>query len=402
MVITEGEIDAMSFYEQGIPALSVPFGGGKDGKQEQWIECEWERLQLFDTIYLALDMDKDGKSAADYIAKRLGQYRCKFVDFGEFKDANEVHVAGGSLAECLKQAKHCDPPELCSATDYLGEVIDFFQGGEEYTGYRLPWRKTNKIIRLRKSEISIWSGINGHGKSQVVGHVTVGSIPQGERWCIASMELKPYKLLSRMYRQAHAVSCPTPDQCREVATFFDGQVYIFDVQGTAKGERILEVFEYAFHRYGCTSFLVDSLAKCGFAEDDYNGQKSFVDRLMEFSQKFNVHVHLVCHARKGKSEDDAPDKMDIKGTGAITDMVDNVFIIWRTKKKEQAIAEDKAGFKTRAEPDCVLECGKQRNGEWEGKVLLWFDKASLQYKEESEYVARMYVPQQETTNTNAS
>ncbi len=33
-------------------------------------------------------------------------------------------------------------------------------------------------------------------------------------------------------------------------------------------------------------------------------------------------------------EETQPNKFDIKGTGAITDLVDNVFIVWRNKKKE--------------------------------------------------------------------
>lgn len=384
VVLTEGEIDAMSFYEQGQPGLSVPFGGGEGGKQDNWLENEFERLQLFDTIYLALDMDAQGRAATEHLLARLGRHRCRVVNFGKYKDANEALQDGARLVDYLTFAAYCDPEELNSATDYVDEVVDFFVGKKETSGYTLPWGKTHDSIRLRKSEISVWGGFNGHGKSQAVGHMVVSSVHQGERWCVASMEFKPYKLLARMYRQASCQSQPNEALCRgQIAPFFDGNLYLFDLQGTAKADRILEVFEYAFRRYGCTSFLVDSLAKCGFGEDDYNGQKSFVDRLMEFSQRFDVHVHVVAHARKGNNEDEAPGKMDIKGTGAITDMVDNVFTVWRNKPKERAKNDLKA--KNRAEvlkgPDCLIGCDKQRNGEWEGKIMLWFDPASLQYVE---------------------
>jgi twinkle protein len=392
IVLTEGEIDAMSFYEQGLPGLSVPFGGGAGGKQDNWLEGEFENLLLFDVIYLALDMDGQGQSATEHLIQRLGRHRCMRVDFGQHKDANEALQAGVSLWNCLCDAKHCDPPELHSATDYLEEVIALFAGREDTLGYTLPWKKTHDIIRLRQGEISLWAGINGHGKSQVLGHILVGSIPQGERWCVASMEFKPYKLLARMYRQASGESQPSEEQCREeICPFFDKNLYLFDVQGTAKTERILDVFEYAYRRYGCTSFLVDSLAKCGIGEDDYNGQKAFVDKLMEFSQRFNVHVHLVAHARKAKAETDAPDKMDVKGSGALTDMVDNVFIIFRNKKKERAIAEGTRKGNVLNGSDSFIECNKQRNGEWEGKVLLWFDRASLQYLEQEKYFPKKYI-----------
>ncbi|KAF0118906.1 MAG: hypothetical protein FD149_394 [Rhodospirillaceae bacterium] len=63
MTITEGEIDAMTAAEYGWPALSLPFGGGTGAKQA-WIESEYERLLRFETIYLALDMDREGEAAA--------------------------------------------------------------------------------------------------------------------------------------------------------------------------------------------------------------------------------------------------------------------------------------------------------------------------------------------------
>ncbi len=395
IVLTEGEIDAMSFSQQGQPALSVPRGGGDGNKQDEWIACEWDNLQLFDTIYLAMDMDEQGQKAAQHIAQRLGRHRCKLVNFGKYKDANEALMAGERLVDFLTFSAPCDPPELRSASAYVDDVISYFEGREDTAGYTLPWFKTHRQVRVRPGEISAWSGINGHGKSLALAHVTTGSIPQGQRWCIASMEFKPHVLLARMYRQASGVSQPSPDLCRgRICGFFDGSLFLFDVQGTAKAEKILEVFDYAFRRYGCTSFLVDSLAKCGFGEDDYNGQKSFVDRLMEFAQANNVHVHLVCHSRKGKSEDDTPDKMDVKGTGAITDMVDNVFTVWRNKPKERALQEgqrDKVHKKEFDAPDGLIVCSKQRNGEWEGKIGLWFEPASLQFLEGKGYKSYEYL-----------
>ena len=400
IVIVEGEIDAMSLRQQGIWAVSVPFGGGTKNKQDQWISCEWDRLELFDMIYLALDNDSEGIAATEHIAQRIGRHRCKKVTFGPHKDANEALMAGENLQVYIASAQDCAPAELRPASDFIEEVIAYNAGDGASFGYLLPWGKTHNKIQFRKSEISLWAGVNGHGKSCIIGHLLADSINQSERWCVASMEFKPFKFLQRLFRQTSGESLPSAHMCRnELAQFYDSNLYIFDVQGTARAERILEVFEYAFRRYGCTSFLVDSLAKCGFGEDDYNSQKAFVDKLMEFSQKFDVHVHFVCHARKGKTEEDVPGKFDVKGTGALTDMVDNVFVVWRNKKKEM----EKANCKSTAEatkinnaPDGMIDCHKQRNGSgWEGRILLWFDPASLQYKENSTYQPYTYLPGRE-------
>jgi twinkle protein len=198
------------------------------------------------------------------------------------------------------------------------------------------------------------------------------------------MELRPARLLSRMYRQASGTNSPPAARCRgPLASLFDRRLYLFNVQGTAKAAKIIEVFDYAMRRYGCRHFLVDSLAKCGFGEDDYNGQKAFVDALMEFSLHNSVHVHIVAHSRKMTGEHEEPGKMDVKGTGALTDMVDNVFMVWRNKPKEEATQKSGVGFagKHAGKPDCVVNCCKQRHGEWEGKIGLFFDRPSLQYVE---------------------
>jgi twinkle protein len=191
------------------------------------------------------------------------------------------------------------------------------------------------------------------------------------------MEMKPGKLGRKMYQQISGADMPDRKTANEILKFIDGRIWIFEAYGTTKAERVLEVFRYARRRYGVTHFIVDSLAKCGFGEDDYNGQKDFVDRLMEFAGEFNVHVHLVVHIRKLADESKIPGKMDVKGTGAITDMVDNVFIVWRNKPKEEQFQID--GISHPEQPDTVLNCVKQRETGEEPMTYLGFHRPSCQF-----------------------
>ena len=187
-VIVEGEIDAMSFYEAGIFALSVPRGGGKDDKQDAWLEQEWEHLQAFDAVYLALDTDGEGKKATKHIANRIGLHKCYVVDFGEFKDANDALKGGmniGPESEIWANAHTLDPDSLRSAHLYADEVFAYFDDENAIRGDVLPWPKTEKQVRLRDGETTIWAGINGHGKSQIIGHISVDSMAKGGLWCIA-------------------------------------------------------------------------------------------------------------------------------------------------------------------------------------------------------------------------
>jgi twinkle protein len=121
--------------------------------------------------------------------------------------------------------------------------------------------------------------------------------------------------------------------------------------------------------------------KCVKGEDDYNGQKDFVDQVTAIARDTGMHVHLVHHMKKLEREADIPDKSDVKGTGAIADQVDNMLLVWRNKKKE---VEQQAGkMVAQDEPDARLICCKQRNGEWEGRFALWFDPDSQQFVQSS-------------------
>ena len=386
-IICEGEIDAMSFYEYGIPALSVPFGGGTGNKQ-QWIDCEFHNMDRFDEIIICMDSDEAGQKAAGEIATRLGIERCRIAEL-PYKDANECLLNGVTEDEIwnsLETARFLDPEELAEAGAFVQDTIDAFYKTEKGL-FQSPWEALNHNFKFRDSEISLVNGVNGHGKSQVVGHLMLEAMRQGARCCVASMELKPGILLKRLVRQATCAPLPPENEIRGAFDFFNEKLWLFTLTGTAKTDRLLEIFSYANRRYGIQLFVIDSLMKCGIGETDYDAQKAFMDKLCDFKNKHNAHVILVTHSRKGDNEEKPTGKMDVKGTGAVTDLADNVFIIWRNKIGERARQALIDGEKTTDKekeyaelPGALLILDKQRNGEgWEGKVGLDFDIPSNQY-----------------------
>lgn len=398
VVICEGEIDALTLWQYGIPALSV-FSGVSN---LAWIETDHDRLDQFSDIVLCMDGDDAGKSAARKIAERLGLERCRIAELPH-KDANECLKAGVAaevIRQCIEQARFIAPDELRNAADFTDLVIEcFYPTDDRPIGLLFPWLKAAGKLALRTSELSIWTGINGHGKSQMLGQVVIHAMSQGERACIASMELKPERLLYRMVRQMTGAREPSRRDVIACMEWLRDRAWIFNAVGTASTARIIEVFSYARKRYGVTQFVIDSLMKCGIADDDYNGQKAFVDRLCDFKEQHDCHVHLVAHSRKKMNEDGAPGKMDIKGSGSIGDLADNLFSVWRNKKKE-------AGDDTGVSYDAILHCDKQRHGEWEGALGFYFDRDSFQYLDEERELPRrmdflVHAPSPETTEDAA-
>lgn len=265
-------------------------------------------------------------------------------------------------------------------SNWVDEVIDYFHKPDNSPKVRLPWHKTHGDFHFREAEVTLWGGINGHGKSQLVGQVVHHLAEQGERIAVASLEMKPQSTMARMSRQSYGGNFPPADYLRKYGNWTDGKLWIYDHVGSVNPKTMLAVIRYAVDKFNVTHFVVDNLMKCGMGEDAYNEQKAFVDSLCVIAKDTGCHIHLVLHVKKGKTEFDLPSKFDIKGSGAITDLVDNCFIVWRNKEKESKLrsGEDYSPD----DPDCLLLLVKQRHGENEGAYRLYFERESLQYMED--------------------
>lgn len=278
------------------------------------------------------------------------------------------------------------------ASLWVQELIDRVHRPLEQSAAVLPWRKTHNLLQFRPGELTVWGGANGNGKSLVTGLVALSLCSQGDRVCIASFEMKPARTLERMGRQWSTRNSNDPDvraqpeATRRIVDLYeqfrdwtDDKLWLYDQQGTVKQDQVIAMTRYCAKQLGIKHVFIDSLMKCVAGEDDYNGQKSFVEELTSIARDHEVHVHLVHHIKKPESEDKRPNKYDYKGSGAITDQADNVISVWRNKAKERRASEGKAV--SPQDPDTLLICDKQRNGEWEGSIGLWFDPASQQFLE---------------------
>jgi len=378
----------------------VPSGAGSFG----WIEVEYDALERFDTIYVWMDTDEQGQKAIRPIVDRLGAHRCKVVKQPEGKDANDALLKKLDVQKLIDAARTLDPAELKSAGQFTDDVIrEFYPPEGAVTGIQPPWRKAEGKILFRPSEVTIVNGINGHGKSIFTSQIVLDACAQGYRSCIASMEMLPRKTLKRINTQAAGMSSvyevnpiPSIPFILRIQDWLNERLWLFAVTGTAKADRMMQVFEYAHRRYGVFLFVVDSLSKCGIAEDDYKGQKAFVERLKDFTLDTETHVLLITHPRKGDSEDEQPGKMDVRGAQSITDMADNGCTLWRNKRKEDAAHkfEDQltdADRKNLERPDALLHWWKDRETGWEGKIALWFHKASQQFLDHEKGRPKTYV-----------
>ena len=318
-------------------------------------------MQTSDVVKRAKELDE---------ARRIRIVKPDEVDFEKYLKANDV-------AQKVK-----------GASEFLDELQDELANPVVDNHQTMPWAKTHQGFQYRPGEVTLYAGGNGGGKSMVTGMIALGLIKQKQKVMIASFEMKPKRTLYRMLRQFAGENIDMPryvDKGRYLNSLFDRMrgyaheyLWLYDQQGTVTAQQVIAVSRYSAVELGVTHIFIDSLMKCVSGEDDYNAQKMFVDELTSLARDHNVHIHLIHHIRKLQSEEIKPNKNDIKGSGSISDQVDNVLMVWRNKKKEH---DAQNGIVDPMIPDAYLMCEKQRNGEAEDWYSLWYHKESQQFVE---------------------
>lgn len=274
--------------------------------------------------------------------------------------------------------------EVKPAEAFGHALIERLANGNAKYGPALPWIKTHDTIRFQPGELSIWSGINGHGKSLLLGQVVLWWLKE-QTALIASLEMKPVETLYRMARQMNGGMFDVD----YLDTFMAGlkdKLWIYDQLDSVESDRILGLIHYAACELKVDHIVIDSLVKCGLSRDDYAIQAKFVDKIQWAAKRHGVHVHLVCHMRKGNDENSRPGKFDIRGAAEISDLADNVLVVYRNKPKEDAQKKRAGGqMLTKAEEaeltraDTILRVDKNRANGAEESFGLWYHQGAMQF-----------------------
>ena len=265
--------------------------------------------------------------------------------------------------------------KICRASDFKDKLIGLLTRGGE-SGLKMPWEGLAGRFECRQSELTIWAGAKGHGKSLVISQVLETFITKGQKVFIISPEFPPHRVLHRMLIQSFGVhesrSIPLANQWIDAVS---DSLWLYDQQKSMSPQDIPALCRYAVKRLGVQHILIDSLMKCGVGSDDYNGQKKLVDSIQQVAHNSEVHIHLVAHSKKGSSDDKIGGLHDVKGASEIADMAENVIFVWRNKAKE-------LGGGKLDEPDCVVKVESQRNADgWIGLVPLWFNRSNFTFRE---------------------
>lgn len=261
----------------------------------------------------------------------------------------------------------------------------------------LPWSKTHNIVQLRDKELSLWCGVNGSGKSMLLNMVMLW---QRDPVVIISPEMPVEKQAVRIIRQAGGTGAPTREYRDRIIKRLESKMYFYTATGVVPGDKILSVCAYAAVKLGAKHIVIDSLmmVELGRTKDEQEaGEIMFLRALSSVAKDYGLHIHLVEHLRKGDNIEGMPSKWDIRGNGRKADIADNIYLVHRNRKKERIMhdpAKKDIHRDYEGQYDCALVVDKQRYGEWEGTIALWFTQDNLQYTgDQGKRMQWPYLPQ---------
>lgn len=398
LVITEGEIDALTAIDCGFPlSVSVPDGAPSvpDGKQPAELEpidpekeasgkfeFLWnnrDRLKAVKRFVIAADNDAPGQRLAAELVRRLSASRCQFVTYPDgCKDLNDVLMRDGpeAVARVLNAAQPYPVHGLYR--------LDEFPNLPAIKTYSTGWPTLDRHLQPFLGELMFVLGIPGHGKSAFIANLLVNLSEQyGWRSVLFSPEEPTVPHMRDKLRRIRSRG-RTFDL--DVAAVEDADRWINDrflfIAADPAGQTDQEIYldwiidraTDAVLRDGIQVFVIDPWNEIEHARQGRESQTEYIGRairmLNRFRHTYGVMVIMLIHptkdvGREGKSR--APTPYDADGSAHWFNKADHFLIIHRPDEQN-----DEAMVR-------VAKCKFEGTGE-KGHVRLKFDRHSSRFE----------------------
>lgn len=344
-IITEGEIDCLSWYEAGIKnVVSVPNGASAGVKLDYLDNCI-EYFVGMDKIYLSTDNDAPGVFLRDELARRLGIERCYKIDFGSLKDANEYLMYNGQekLKSLIDTATEFPIEGVFTINETWDQIQDIYFNGLP-PGFKTGDKGIDEHIGFFPGELTIITGIPGHGKSIYLDQLSLGlSILNGWKFAICSPESYPLafyftRLIKRLIGRKFSQNNITQGQLEQARKWLQDRYYLIMPESGFSLDEILTRAKQLVMRKGINGLILDPWSRIESNRplkiDEGKWIQQCLIRIIEFAQRSGVHVFLVAHPTKMQKDKDGinfnvPNLYSISGTAHFFNLTHNGITVFR-------------------------------------------------------------------------
>lgn len=344
-IITEGEIDALSFAEAGrFDVVSVPNGANANlSYLDDYIE---EYFDDKETIYIASDSDTKGVLLRDELLRRFGAERCRIIEYGEgCKDANEHLVKYGkdSLLKCLADAPEIKLEGVFTVSDFEQSLDALFENGMQ-RGVTIGHECFDRLCSFETKRICIVTGIPGSGKSEFIDEIAERlNIRYGWRFAYFSPENAPLayhasKLIEKFTGKKFGKTTLTYGEYKQVKEHLEQDFFFISPKDDFKIDTILKRAQFLVRRRGIKALVIDPYNRL---ESDMQGRSEtlyisqVLDKLTNFAQRNDILIILMAHPTKlPKNQDGAiqvPTLYDISGSANFFNKADFGLVVHRDR-----------------------------------------------------------------------
>ena len=364
LIITEGEIDALSCCEAGFNyVVSIPDGAPSANSKSfrtkfDFIRSAEKLLGQFQKIILAVDNDEPGKRAEQELSRRIGAEKCYRVGYPDgCKDLNDVLKSQGADAvrAVIKSARPYPVSGIIEPLDLKGRMGELYDRGI-VRGASTGWKVVDELYTVKPCEMTIVTGIPGSGKSNWLDNLMINlSLLHGwphavfspENWpverhlqtLLEKLCDKPFanpvkewgpngtKTIERMPKQMAMAGL------NELNDYFH---FIVPDEELMTVDTILEKARIAIFRYGVKGIVIDPWNEVehqfqGLREDQYISLQ--LTKIRQFARKNGVHIWVVAHPRNLRKDDNGaykpPTMYEISGGAHWRNKADNGICVHR-------------------------------------------------------------------------
>lgn len=362
LIITEGEIDTLSFIECGFSeVVSIPDGAPSENTKSystkfDFLKSANRQLLTYKKIIFAVDNDGPGKRAGEELSKRLGVERCYVVKYPkDCKDANETLSKHGreSIKSLIDNASFYPIPGIVSPNDNISILEEEYINGV-VAGLKTGWHSLDEYYTVAPGELTVITGIPNHGKSNWLDCLMLNLMTLHDwKFCVWSPENHPThkhqrtlteKLTGAPFRKKWNNNFPRMEINSiktEAQTINNHLVFIEPPEEQSPTiELILDYARIAHKRNPINALIIDPYNELT-RDFSYTNETQYISdmlgKIRRFGRLNNIHIFIVAHPQKlQKKQDgsyDPPTMYDIAGSANWRNKADNGICVNRIFKE---------------------------------------------------------------------
>jgi len=343
VIITEGEIDALTVYEcaPSIAVVSLPNGSNS----LNFLDGEIETLEKTNEIIIATDGDQAGIKARDALIIRFGAARTSYLTYPDgTKDLNEVLIKYGKekVLETINKRKKVPIKAVYSAEDYNDVIYRYICEGFP-PGLITGIPVMDKVVRLGLGEFVVVSGTPSAGKSTLMDYLSIHHLKNNEGLKVGmlsaenSIPIQALKLARHLTgKEIAGIGEAAVNQ--EILDAMDFVYNNYKFISTSEMDMmnyktVVQKLEEMNKSYGCNYFIIDPYNYIDRDSTDHTSHGPVLKAFANFAKKYNSLVILVAHPKKMEKDSNGNYAIvkpyDISGSSDFFNIADTILSFWR-------------------------------------------------------------------------